>query len=91
MRLPKINYANPYRMKRNMIIARKIPQRAAKVLASELTFSKEIALKKLLPGVMILAEALTQSPHTAEIAARINSASINKSGIILGNGLKDIN
>lgn len=46
MRLPKINYANPYRMKRNMIIARKIPQRAVKVLASELTFSKEIALKK---------------------------------------------
>ena len=88
MRLPKINYANPYRMKRNMIIARKIPQRAVKVLASELTFSKEIALKKLLPGVMIVAEALTQSPHTAEIAARINSASINKSGLILRNGLK---
>ena len=86
MRLPKISYPNPYRVKRSIVYARKIPQHAVRAITHEMS-EKENALKKLLPGIMLVAETLTQNPQTTQLVSKIERPAI-KTGILADNGLK---
>lgn len=91
MRLPKISYPSPYQMKRNFVIARKIPQHAAKAIAHEIS-EKEHAVKRLLPGIMLVAETFTQNPQTVGLATKINDPVISKTNILIArNHIKNLN
>ena len=91
MRLPKISYPSPYQMKRNIVIARKIPQHAAKAIAHEIS-EKEHAVKRLLPGIMLVAETFTQNPQTVGLATKINDPVISKTNILIArNHIKKLN